>query len=53
MAGAEFFPADLVPDIENDAGRWALTFLRDLYKERIVPQELTGWHYEEVHDCFR
>ena len=53
MAGAEFFPADLVPDIENNAGRWALTFLRDLYKEHIVPQELTGWHYEEVHECFR
>lgn len=53
MAGAEFFPADLVPDIENDAGRWALAFLRDLYKEGIVPQELTGWHYEEVHDCFK
>jgi multiple sugar transport system substrate-binding protein len=53
MAGAEFFPTDLVPDIENNAGRWALTFLRDLYKEHIVPQELTGWHYEEVHECFR
>ncbi|HTK36984.1 MAG TPA: extracellular solute-binding protein [Pyrinomonadaceae bacterium] len=53
MAGAQLFPADLVPDIENDAGQWALAFLRDLYKEQIVPQELTGWHYEEVHECFR
>ena len=53
MAGAQLFPAGLVPDIENDAGRWALTFLRGMYQERIVPQELTGWHYEEVHECFR
>ena len=30
MAGAQLFPADLVPDIENDAGRWALTFLRGM-----------------------
>ena len=53
MAGAQLFPADLVPDIENGAGRWALAFLRELYQEHIAPKELTAWHYEEVHECFR
>lgn len=53
MAGARLFPADLVPDIENDAGRWALGLLRSLYKGRGVPPEFVEWHYEEVHECFR
>lgn len=53
MAGASLFPLDLVPDIENDAGRWALEFLRNFYTEAIVPKEFTTWHYEQVHECFR
>ena len=31
MAGARLFPDDLVPDIENEGGRWALRLLRTLY----------------------
>lgn len=53
MAGARLFPDDLVPDIENSAGRYALGLLRRFYNNRIVPQELTRWHYEEVNECFR
>lgn len=53
MAGARLFPETLVPDIENEGGRWALGLLRTLYKEGLVPPELPEWHYEEVHECFR
>jgi multiple sugar transport system substrate-binding protein len=53
MAGAQLFPETLVPDIENEGGRWALGLLRTLYKEGLVPKELPEWHYEEVHECFR
>jgi multiple sugar transport system substrate-binding protein len=53
MAGACLFPEDLVPDIENEGGRWALQFLRACYAEMLVPRELPDWHYDKVHDCFR
>ena len=53
MAGAHLFQSDLIPDIENEAGRWALSLLQKLYSEGIVPGEFTAWHYEEVHECFR
>ena len=53
MAGAHLFQSDLIPDIENESGRWALNLLRRLYSEGTVPAEFTSWHYEEVHECFR
>ncbi len=53
MAGARLFPEDLVPDIENEAGRWALDLLRTFYAEGLVPPELPEWHYDKVHECFR
>lgn len=53
MAGATLFPDDLVPNIQNDGGRWALGLLRTLYAEGLVPAELPEWHYDKVHDCFR
>ena len=53
MAGAHLFPSDLVPDIENDAGAWALGLLSRFYSQRIVPQQFTDWHYEKVHELFR
>jgi multiple sugar transport system substrate-binding protein len=53
MAGAQLFPEDLVPDIENEAGRWALALLRTFYVEGLVPSELPEWHYDKVHECFR
>ena len=53
MAGARLFTETLVPDIENEGGRWALRLLRTLYAEGLVPRELPGWHYDNVHECFR
>ena len=53
MAGATLFPEDLVPDIENEAGRWALGLLRTFYLEGLVPPELPDWHYDKIHECFR
>ena len=53
MAGAHLFPEGLVPDIENEGGRWALQFLRACYFEKLVPRELPDWHYDKVHECFR
>ena len=55
MAGARLFPPDLVPDIENNAGSWALGILRKFYAERgsFTLLDFTDWHYEEVHECFR
>jgi multiple sugar transport system substrate-binding protein len=53
MAGAHLFPDNLVPDIVNDGGRWALQFLRACYAEELTPRELPEWHYDKVHECFR
>ena len=53
MAGARLFTESLVPDIENEGGRWALGLLRTLYAEGLVPPEIPGWHYDKVHECFR
>jgi len=53
MAGARLFPHDLVPDIENEGGRWALQFLRACYVEGLTPRQLPEWHYDKVHEFFR
>ncbi len=53
MGGGELFPADLVPRIENEGGRWALSLLRTFYAEGLVPPAVVEWHYDKVHDCFR
>lgn len=53
MAGAALFPPELVPDIENEGGRWALGLLRTFYIEGLVPRGLPEWHYDKVHECFR
>ncbi|HJQ31959.1 MAG TPA: extracellular solute-binding protein [Pyrinomonadaceae bacterium] len=53
MAGARLFTETLVPDIENEGGRWALRLLRTFYAEGLVPKELPDWHYDKVHECFR
>jgi len=53
MAGARLFPEDLVPDIENEAGRRALGLLRTFYVEGLGPPELPEWHYDKIHECFR
>ena len=53
MSGATLFPENLVPDIENEAGRWALGLLRTFYVEGLVPPELPEWHYDKIHEFFR
>jgi len=52
-AGAQLFPPDLVPQIENEGGRWALNFLRTMVAESIVSPHVTEWHYDRVHEAFR
>jgi multiple sugar transport system substrate-binding protein len=54
MAGGRMFtdkntPA---PNLDDEAGRWALSLLKDLRK-RAAPEETTEWHYDEVAACFR
>jgi multiple sugar transport system substrate-binding protein len=53
MGGGELFPPNLVPQIQNEGGRWALSLLQTLYAEGLVPPAINGWHYDKVHDCFR
>ena len=54
MAGGTLFrdPDSPVPSLDDDAGRWALTLLKDLY-DRAAPRETPEWHYDEVAACFR
>lgn len=54
MAGGTMFPhpGSPVPSLDDDAGRWALTLLKDLY-DRAAPVETPDWHYDEVAACFR
>lgn len=52
-AGARLFPPDLVPQIENEGGRWALNLLRTMIAEGIASPEIPGWHYDRVHEHFR
>jgi multiple sugar transport system substrate-binding protein len=51
-AGASLFPSDLVPQIENEGGRWALNLLRAFYAENLVSPQICNWHYDRVHDAF-
>jgi multiple sugar transport system substrate-binding protein len=51
--GASLFPANRIPDIQNEGGRWALSLLRTCYRDGLVPPAITEWHYDRVHDCFR
>src|SRR5438477_956751 len=47
MAGARLFPGDLVPDIQNEGGRWALRLLCACFAEGLTPSELPEWHYDK------
>lgn len=53
MAGGRLLTETLQPAFEDDAGRWALGLLVDLYKRRAAPPETPDWHYDEVAACFR
>jgi multiple sugar transport system substrate-binding protein len=54
MAWGEMFAdADTpAPNLDDEAGRWALSLLKDL-RERAAPEETPDWHYDEVAACFR
>ena len=54
MAGGRMFEGEgpPVPQLNNEAGLWALTLLRDLY-ELAAPEETPDLHYDEVAACFR
>lgn len=54
MAGGRMFrdPGSPAPTLNDDAGHWALTLLKDLY-EQAAPQETPDWHYDDVAACFR
>jgi len=54
MAGGRMFDGEgpPAPHLNDEAGLWALTLLRDLY-ERAAPEETPDWHYDEVAACFR
>jgi multiple sugar transport system substrate-binding protein len=52
-AGARLFPESLVPQIDNEAGHWALGVLRLLVESGAAPAAAAGWHYDQVHDYFR
>ena len=52
-AGARIFPPSLVPEVNNEGGRWALSLLRDLYTGGAAPRDIANWHYDEVHHAFR
>lgn len=54
MAGGTMFPdpGSPAPSLNDDAGRWALSLLKDLY-DNAAPRETPDWHYDEVAACFR
>lgn len=54
MGGGKMFDDEgsPAPRLDDDAGRWALGLLRDLY-DRAAPVETPDWHYDEVAACFR
>lgn len=52
-AGGRLFPASLAPDLNNDAGRWALGVLRSLYASGAAPREVADWQYDDVHRAYR
>ena len=54
MAGGRMFEESgpPAPRLNDEAGRWALALLKDLY-ERAAPEETPYWHYDEVAACFR
>jgi multiple sugar transport system substrate-binding protein len=52
-AGATLFPPDLIPQIENEGGRWALNLLRAFYQEQLVSPHIVNWHFDRVHNAFR
>jgi multiple sugar transport system substrate-binding protein len=51
-AGGELFTPDLQPGFVTDAGRYAVSTLRRLYREA-APPEMIDWHYDAVATHFQ
>ncbi len=51
MAGGQLFDQRLRAVFNDEPGRWALGFLRDMYA-KAAPPELALWHYDEVTRAF-
>ena len=54
MAGGRMFEDEETPAprLDDEAGRWALEILVNLYL-KAAPEEIPEWHYDEVATCFR
>lgn len=54
MAGGKMFDGEgaPIPCLNDEAGRWALELLCDLYR-KAAPKQVPDWHYDEVAACFR
>ncbi len=53
-AGGDLFDEELRPAFDSPEGIWAASFIADLYQvRRVTPQELPGWHYDEISAAFR
>ena len=54
MADGTLLDENLKPQFINQAGEWALGFLRDIYfTDKSCPEEVPDWHYDEVAQFFR
>jgi multiple sugar transport system substrate-binding protein len=54
MAGGQMFEDEgpPAPRLDDEAGRWALEMLVNLYL-KAASEEIPEWHYDEVATCFR
>ncbi len=53
MAGGRLLTETMEPAFDDDAGRWALGLLVDLYRQGAAPPQTPTWHYDEVARCFQ
>jgi multiple sugar transport system substrate-binding protein len=51
-AGASLFPHDLIPQIVNEQGLWAIDLITEFYRDAVVPSQIIDWHYDSVHQQF-
>ena len=52
MAGGDLFGEGPSLNFQEEAARWALGLLANLYQKGIVPHDVANWHYDEVTQFF-
>ena len=52
MAGGDLFGEGPSLNFQEEAARWALGLLTNLYQKGIVPHDVANWHYDEVTQFF-